>query len=59
MCGSAGMENTCFKFCACQIGAAYALATVSHFDQRPNQGWSIILVGGLITCKVEKQSKLS
>ena len=54
MCGSAGVENTCFKFCACQIGAAYALATVSHFDQRPNQGWSIILVGGLIICKVEK-----
>ena len=27
MVGSEGMENMCFKFCAAQNGAAYALAT--------------------------------
>ena len=29
MLGSVGMENTCFKFCAAQNGAAYALAAFS------------------------------
>ena len=45
MLGSAGMENTCFKFCASQIGVGFALTTASHFDQRPNQRWSCHLNG--------------
>ena len=45
---SAEKGNTCFRFCASQIGAGFALTTVSHFDQRLTKDGLVILMGDLI-----------